>query len=164
MIFYTASEYQTFLRQQLARISPYIITELQNILAIYAEEKSLELEFDIHSDRLDGHLPVQATLLRDGEVIKTWDLAKQIRRVLAPEQMEELVRFDKAGVEISEVTLQTLIEWFANCWDLANGPGSGLPCQISIHDDIEAFDLNRHEWIQKKIPPKTNNHQSIAFL
>ena len=50
-------------------------------------------------------------------------------------------------MDTTEIALQTLVEWFTDCWQQTSGPKHGLTARIGIRGDIEVFDLNRSEWI-----------------
>ena len=160
MILFTANEYQLYIRQQLEYLSPTIISEIQTIISEQSNKNISGLDIEICSDKLNGRLPVRVTLYYGNNGCEIIGLASTIRCVLPAEQIEVLRQFNQAGVEITEVTYQTLIEWFADCWDQAGGRQSNIHTQISIHDDIEAFDLNHHHWIQKKVV-ETNDQRNI---
>jgi hypothetical protein len=143
-------KFQLFLRQQLDDFSPAIAAEIGTIISDLDDITDICLDITIHSDQLDQQLPITASLYRNFSILKTWELASSIKTVLSQEQLAVLSKYDQAGVEITEITLQTLIEWFADCWQRVTHDRKQITAQISIHDDIEVFDLNLSEWREKK--------------
>lgn len=148
MVSFTTRGYQAFIRQQLECLTPLLVGELQEILAWYCWDEDSFLRVDVHSGDLGGPLPMTAALCQREEVLCFWRLAHHILHVI-PQELAALPRqFDEAGVEVTEVALQTLIEWFVACWQQAGGRKCRLPARIGIPGDIEAFDLQRDEWVQ----------------
>ncbi|MFZ6028368.1 MAG: hypothetical protein ACOYYS_11690 [Chloroflexota bacterium] len=145
---FTAHGYQTFLRQHLDRLTPLLVAELREILSWHCWQEDVCLRVDVFSGDLSGPLPMSASLYRRREKLCFWKLARPVLHVLPPEAAVLSRRFDEAGVEITEVALQSLIEWFADCWQQAGGRLCSLVACIGIPGDIEALDLKRGEWIQ----------------
>jgi hypothetical protein len=147
---YLSQNYQRFLKQQLKELSPIVVSDIRSIISDQANIPGARLEVMIYSGSLDQSLPITASLYHNIYKIKTWKIANLVENVLSPAQLAVLQTYHQAGVEITELTLQALIEWFADCWQQASNGSKQLAARISIHDDIEAFDLNHGKWIQKE--------------
>ncbi|WP_340371963.1 hypothetical protein [Peribacillus sp. FSL E2-0218] len=63
-------------------------------------------------------------------------------------QSEEFWEFYEAkSEEIEEEEKRAFANWFAECWEKANGKSVPLPAYFSIQDDTESFDLKKNDWI-----------------
>jgi len=54
--------------------------------------------------------------------------------------------FDRAGVEIGEIELQTMLNWLIAAWQQICPAPARFPAWLYIHNDIERYDLNRQIW------------------
>lgn len=55
--------------------------------------------------------------------------------------------YEQNDETISRAEKQTIIEWFINCWNKANGKSVKLPAYLVFHDDIESYDLIANKWV-----------------
>ncbi|KYG30380.1 hypothetical protein ACU3L3_09880 [Priestia endophytica] len=55
--------------------------------------------------------------------------------------------YEEADYPISEAETKVIVEWFADCWNKANGKSVSLPAYFSFHDYDPFFDLYENKWI-----------------
>lgn len=153
MVHCNADDYKTFVRQWLERLSPPVIAQLKTLKSCRFHPRVGKLKVIVFPAGLAGRLPVK-TFLVDGcnnQVLHgngtfPMGLVEDVEHVVPPDEAEVTARCNEAGVETVEVELQTLIEWFADCWVAAGGSDFPLPAYIGVRGDIESFDLKRRQW------------------
>ncbi|MGI8382466.1 hypothetical protein ACR0S4_28260 [Priestia megaterium] len=52
-----------------------------------------------------------------------------------------------AFVHLFEVETKTIVEWFADCWNKADGKSITSPANFSFHDYDPCYDLHKDKWI-----------------
>jgi len=46
-----------------------------------------------------------------------------------------------------EVEKKTIVEWFVDCWNKADGKSITSPANFSFHDYNPCYDLHKDKWI-----------------
>ncbi len=149
---YSAVGYQAFVRQHLDKLSERVDVQLQTLLALHFEPSIRSLEIQIDPRGLGGPLPA-TVLFKDefGRSRRAIHLLEQVQSVIPPTELTRVAEYNEAGVETTEVELQTLVEWLIERWLQAGGLHFPVPVHIGIQDDIEYFDLGQGQWV-----PRTN--------
>ncbi|MGM9954906.1 MAG: hypothetical protein ACI35J_03460 [Peribacillus sp.] len=55
--------------------------------------------------------------------------------------------YEENDEELDTLEKQAITNWFADCWEKANGQMIELPSYFCFHDDYESFDLKKREQI-----------------
>ncbi len=147
---YSAVGYQAFVREHLDELSARVDVQLKILLALHFEPSIRSLEIQIDPRGLGGPLP--ATVLFKDEFGRPWcaiHLLEEVQSVIPPTEFALVAEYHEAGVETTEVELQTLVEWLVDRWLQTGGLHLPVPVYIGIQDDIEYFDLQQRQWVPR---------------
>lgn len=79
----------------------------------------------------------------------SYDLLDEIEYYDIPDEKEDEFWefYDQNDEVLANIETKAIVEWFADCWNKADGKIVKLPVYFSFHDYDECFDLHKNEWI-----------------
>ncbi|WP_411240205.1 hypothetical protein [Priestia filamentosa] len=156
---FTIENHIASLKEGLQRHSDALIHRIKETLTFNYYEKIDLLDFTAFVQSFEMNI-VMFSMDRDANEVfyegsdhsifaGSYTLLKDIEYYHIPEDKEDefWTFYEEADYAISEAETKVIGEWFADCWNKANGKSVPLPAYFSFHDYDPCFDLYENKWI-----------------
>ncbi len=141
--------YQQFVLQILQHHQEALQTALKLIAAAEnVETLEIELASGAWAERTPLVLRYRQTL-NDGAISYELHPLDTLTQEMSREDACARQEFNRAGVEIGEIELQTMLSWLIAAWQQICPAPARFPAWLYIHNDIERYDLNRQIWQER---------------
>ena len=151
-------QFQKEVRIHLDRLTDQLTPVLKQLIEYSYVPEVKSLDFEVFCDGFTYGFPVRVFFMDedncehfiyvDGQAQYPCPIDPgllEIERVYSPE-LEEMYFQQDEDLDTFMAAGETLVTWFADCWEKAGGLSFSLQAHIALHDDIRAFDLVNQKW------------------